>query len=398
MIAPAAEASALAALRTEMRDFIDHSVIPREDVLIRWDDDATRVTGELQNEAKARGLWALGHPSEIGGGGMGLADFAYLNEIIGRTYWGQIAVGSVSMQDSIMLMKLGTQEQRARWLVPLVRGEIRSSVGMSEPEVAGSDPTLMQTSARLDGDSWLINGRKWFTTGASLAAFTTVFARTETDDVPVGERFTAFIVPTDSPGYTLRRIIPTICEIHAPDAEITLEDVRMPPSSILGQRGGGLRVAQSRLGPGRLFHCMRWIGQAQRAFELMVERANTRYAHGSLLSEKGEIRRFIAKSATEIHATRLMTIDAARRLDAGHDARVQLSMIKVAGAEMLHNVIDRAIQVHGALGVSGDTPLEGMYRAARYARIYDGPDEVHDMVVGRRLLRHPDLLWGEWAH
>ena len=377
-----------------MRAFIDGRVIPEEHVLRRWDAAADSVLTRLTGEAKKEGLWALGHSGAMGGGGIPLAAFAYVNEIIGRSYWGQIAVGSVSMQDSMMLDRFGTQDQKQRWLLPLVKGEIRSSVGMTEPGVAGSDPTLMQTRAeRRPNGTWVINGHKWFTTGADGAAFTTVFARTSDDSVPIGERFTAFLVPTDSPGYEHVREVPTISDIHPPEAEIRLTDVIVDDSAVLAGPGRGLEVARSRLGPGRLFHCMRWIGQAQRAFELMVSRANSRYAHGSLLADKGEIRRLVAESATQIHAVRLMTIDAAREFDAGGDARAQLSMIKVAGARMLHDVIDRSIQVHGALGVSADTPLEGMYRAARYARIYDGPDEVHNMIVGRTLLKDPERLW-----
>jgi alkylation response protein AidB-like acyl-CoA dehydrogenase len=171
--------------------------------------------------------------------------------------------------------------------------------------------------------------------------------------------------------------------------EIRLTDVRVPQTNLLGPRGHGFTIAQQRLGPGRIFHCMRWLGQAQRAFELMCERANTRWAHGSLLGEKGEIQRYIAESAAEIQAARLMTLDAARAMDDGGEARIEISLIKFWGARVLHNVIDRAIQVHGALGVTADTPLEAMYREARYARIYDGPDEVHRMNVARRILKDP---------
>jgi alkylation response protein AidB-like acyl-CoA dehydrogenase len=271
----------------------------------------------------------------------------------------------------------------------MVDGTVFPSVALTEPEVAGSDPTLMQATARLDGDEWVIDAHKWFTTGANGATFTTVFCSTEGHDVTPHHRFSAFIVPTDTPGFEITRVIPTMGHVGGGHCEIRLSGVRVPMGSLLGERGRGFQMAQRRLGPGRIFHCMRWLGQAERAFELICARANQRHAHGSLLAEKGEIRRMVAESATEIQAHRLMTIDAARRLDSGDDARVQIALIKVAGARMLHNVIDRAIQVHGALGLTADTPLERMYREARYARIYDGPDEVHQMTAGRRLLADP---------
>jgi acyl-CoA dehydrogenase len=321
--------------------------------------------------------------------------FVFLNEVIGRSHWGQAAVGTLSMQDSIMLHLYGTPEQKRRWLEPLVAGEIYPSVGLTEPEVAGSDPTLMQSTARLDGDHWVINAHKWFTSGANRAAFTTIFAITEAD-APAHGRFSSIIVPTDSPGYEIVRVVPTMGHTGGGHCEIRLTDVRVPKENLLGGRGQGFVVAQKRLGPGRIFHCMRWLGQAERAFELMCARAKSRFAHGSLLSEKGEIQRYIAESAAEIQAARLMTLDAARAMDEGSEARVEIALIKFWGARMLHDVIDRAIQVHGALGVTGDTPLEFMYREARYARLYDGPDEVHRMVVARRLLKDP-VAGTPWA-
>ena len=380
------------ALRERMRKFIDEEVIPAEPALEDEEQAASRSHGtmaRLKASAKAQGLWALGHPVEIGGGGLPFMSFAYLNEIIGRSHYGQVAVGSVSMQDSIMLHLFGTAEQKRRWLEPLVAGDIYPSVGLTEPEVAGSDPTLMQSRARLEGVEWVIDAHKWFTSGANRAAFTTMFCQTEPDAVDRWSRFSSIIVPTDAPGYEIVRVVPTMGHTGGGHCEIRLTGVRVPKESLLGNRGQGFYIAQKRLGPGRIFHCMRWLGQAQRAFELLCERANTRFAHGSLLAEKGEIQRYVAESAAEIQAARLMTIDAAQAMDQGSEARVEISLIKFWGARMLHDVIDRAIQVHGALGVTGDTPLERMYREARYARIYDGPDEVHRMVVARRLLKDP---------
>jgi alkylation response protein AidB-like acyl-CoA dehydrogenase len=381
-------------LRRRMKDFIDGEVIPAEPILAAEGAAAEREMARLKRAAKDAKLWALGHPSEIGGGGVPFMQFVYLNEIIGRSHWGQAAVGSLSMQDSIMLHLYGSEDQKRRWLAPLVAGEIYPSVGLTEPEVAGSDPTLMQSTARLIGDEWEVNAHKWFTSGANRAAFTTIFAITE-PDAPKHLRFSSIIVPTDAPGYEIVRVVPTMGHTGGGHCEIRLTNVRVPRDSLLGDRGQGFIVAQKRLGPGRIFHCMRWLGQAQRAFELMCARANARFAHGSLLAEKGEIRRYVAESAAEIQAARLMTLDAARIMDSGDEARVEISLIKFWGARMLHNVIDRAIQVHGALGVTGDTPLEFMYREARYGRIYDGPDEVHRMVVARRLLKEPGAV--PWA-
>jgi alkylation response protein AidB-like acyl-CoA dehydrogenase len=375
-------------LRGRMKDFIDGEVVPAEATLGGEGPAAERDMARLKQRAKDAGLWALGHPKEIGGGGVPFMPFVYLNEIIGRSHWGQAAVGSLSMQDSIMLHLYGSDEQKRRWLEPLVAGEIYPSVGLTEPEVAGSDPTLMQSTARLVGDEWEIDAHKWFTSGANRAAFTTIFAITEAD-APRHLRFSSIIVPTDAPGYEIVRVVPTMGHTGGGHCEIRLTKVRVPRDSLLGERGQGFVVAQKRLGPGRIFHCMRWLGQAQRAFELMCARANSRFAHGSLLAEKGEIRRYVAESAAEIQAARLMTLDAAQGMDRGGEARIEISLIKFWGARMLHNVIDRAIQVHGALGVTGDTPLELMYREARYGRIYDGPDEVHRMVVARKLLKDP---------
>src|SRR3954462_3210831 len=376
-------------LRQKMKEFIDGEVIPAEPVLNGADPlVAADALEDLKAEAKRRDLWALGHPAEIGGGGLPFMDFVYLNEIIGRSEWGQMAVGSVSMQDSIMLHLYASPEQRERFLKPLVAGEIYPSVGLTEPEVAGSDPTLMQTTAQLDGDHWVVNGHKWFTSNGSRAAFVTVFAKTDPDAASPYARFSAILVPTDTPGYEIVRAVPTMGHVSGDHCEVRYNNVRVPKENLLGQRGGGFVIAQKRLGPGRIFHCMRWLGQAQRAFELMVARANERWAHGSLLREKGEIQRYIAESAAEIQAARLMTLDAARVMDSGDEARVEISLIKFHGAKMLHNVIDRAVQVHGAMGVTSDTPLDKMYREARYGRIYDGPDEVHHMVVARNLLRN----------
>jgi acyl-CoA dehydrogenase len=386
-------------ISNKLRTFMEEEVIPAETEYFDQQESAgpmrAAILETLKASAKKKGLWALGHPREIGGGGLSFLEFAALNEIIGRSELGQFAVGSVSMQDSIMLQRFGSKEQRDRWLTPMVDGDIYPSVGMTEPEVAGSDPTLMESRAQFDGDEIVINAHKWFTTGANNAAFTTVFAITDPYAEKIHHRFSAILVPTNIHGYQIVRVIPTMGHTGGGHCEIRLDRVRVPKANLLGKRGEGFTIAQERLGPGRIFHCMRWLGQMQRAFELLCERAVSRVAHGTVLSEKGEIQRYVAEIAAEIHAHRLMTFDAARRIDAGEDVRVEISLIKFYGSGVLHNVIDKAIQVHGALGLTADTPLERMYREARYARLYDGPDEVHRMTAARRMLRDPETV--PWA-
>ena len=372
-------------LKTRVREFIDAEVIPAEPELDKGGPEGTARLQALRNEAKGRGLWALGHPKEIGGGGLSFMETALLNESIGRSFYGQNAVGTWSMQDSLMLNENASPEQRERWLKPLVAAEIRSSVGLTEPEVAGSDPTLIQSTAVRDGDEWVVNAHKWFTTGANIAAFTTIFAVTDPDADP-HRRVSAIIVPTDSPGYEIVRAVPTLGMEHTimgDHCEIRLTNVRVPVTNLLGEQGNGFVIGQRRLGPGRIFHAMRWLGQMERAFDLMVARANERFAHGSFLIEKGEIRAMVAESAADIFYHRAAVIEAARTIDSGSMGRLEIGMIKVRGAKLLHDVIDRAVQVHGALGVTPDTPLEAMYRGARFARIYDGPDEVHRNTIGR---------------
>jgi acyl-CoA dehydrogenase len=372
-------------LRSRVRRFIEERIYPVEPVLDRGDGEARAVLRELMITAKAEGLWALGHPKDIGGGGLPFLDYVYVNEVIGRSHHAMVALGTHSLQDSIMLNLYASPEWRERYLAPLVAGEVFPSFAMTEPEVASSDPTQLQTRAVLDGDHWVITGRKWFTTGARNAAYTTVMVRTE-PDAPPHRAFSMIVVPTDTPGYDIVRETPVL-GLMGGHCEVAYNDVRVPRSNLLGERGQGFLIAQQRLGPGRIFHCMRWLGQAQRAFDLMCARANSRVAFGGPLAEKQSIQNMIFDTAAEIQACRLLTLDAAHKIDQGDPARVEIGLIKVVGAHMLHHAIDRAIQVHGAKGLTPDTPLERMYRHAREARIYDGPDEVHRMSVARLLLR-----------
>jgi len=373
-------------LRASVRRFVDEQVVPveREALLT----DRRELLAELMQRAKDQGLWALGLPEEVGGGGLPLLDHVYVAEVIGRSAPAAVVLGTHSHQDVLMLRAFASPEQRQRWLAPLVAGEIFTGVAMTEPEVAGSDPKLISATAVPDGDGWVLDGHKWFVSWADRAAFVTVFAKTD-PTAALHRQFSAFIVPTDTPGYRLERLVPMMGDATSIYGEIRLEGVRLPPSALLGERGDGFHIAQSRLRPGRIFDCMRWLGQAERAFEMMCSWAGMRYAHGSLLADKGEVQRHVAESAVQIHAARLMTLDAARIMDQGGEARVEVSMVKFHAARMLNDVIDRAIQVHGAAGMSGDLPLERMYRDARGARLYDGPDEVHRMVVARELLAAP---------
>ncbi|MDP9237282.1 MAG: acyl-CoA dehydrogenase family protein [Chloroflexota bacterium] len=374
-------------IRQRVRAFIEERIYPVEHILEeRADEESRQTLRRLMQEAKDAGLWALGHPTEIGGQGMPFLDYVYVNEVIGSSEYAQVCLGTHSLQDSIMLNLHSSPEWRDKYLKPLVAGEIFPSFGMTEPDVAGSDPTGLQTRGTLDGDDWVINGRKWFTTGAKNAAYTTVMCRTEEDDVPAHKAFSMIVVPTDTPGYNIVRETPVMGMLGG-HCEVEYDNVRVPRSNLLGPRGQGFLISQQRLGPGRIFHCMRWLGQAQRAFDLMCERANTRMVGGAPLAEKQQIQVMIFDTAAEIQSSRMLTLQAAHKMDTGDPARVEIGIIKVVGAKMLHNAIDRAIQVFGAKGVTSDTPLERMYRHARFARIYDGPDEVHRSTVARLILR-----------
>ncbi|MCR9078959.1 MAG: acyl-CoA dehydrogenase family protein [Hyphomonadaceae bacterium] len=378
----------VAPIRQKVLDFVEQEVYPVEDQLLdghagTWDKE---IVSRLMQTAKDNGLWALGHPEEIGGGGMPFMDYVFVNEVIGRSEIAPLALGTHSLQDSIMLHRYASAEWRENYLTPLVSGEVFPSFGMTEPEVASSDPRQLQTRAELVGDEWVINGRKWFSTHAGEAAYTTAMVRTEDNDTPDHSAFSMILVPTDTPGYNIVRDVKVMGK-HDAHYEVAYDDVRVPASNLLGPRGQGFKIAQDRLGPGRIFHCMRWLGQAQRAFDLMCQRANSRVAFGSALGEHQQIQKFIFDTATEIQSSRLLTLHAAQKIDQGDEARIEIGLIKVYGAKMLHNAIDRAIQVHGAMGVTEDTPLELMYRHARAARIYDGPDEVHVMNSARRILR-----------
>jgi alkylation response protein AidB-like acyl-CoA dehydrogenase len=375
-------------LRARYRAFMEEHVYPNERTL-RTDDPG--LIRSLRAKAREQGLWAPHVPPEAGGTGQGFLAYALLNEEIGRSTYAQLVFGCQAPDagNAEILHLYGTAEQKERWLRPLVAGEVRSFFSMTEPEVPGSDPTTLRTTAVRDGEEWVIDGHKWFSSGADGAAFGIVMAVTD----PGGEkhrRASQIIVPADTAGVEIGRPIPVLGHAGSgwsTHCEVWYRDVRVPVDNTLGEPGEGFRIAQKRLGPGRIHHVMRWLGQMQRAFELLCSYSLEREAFGSRLAEKQTVQNWIADSAAEIHACRLMTLDAARKIDEGDEARVEISVIKYYAARVLHDVVDRAIQVHGARGLTDETPLAEMYANARAARIYDGPDEVHRMVVSRRILK-----------
>jgi alkylation response protein AidB-like acyl-CoA dehydrogenase len=386
------------ALREQLVNFLETKIYPIEAALFRYDEEEFPQCAEdhpkiraLQTEARALGIWAGHLPLEAGGMGLSVLDYGLLNEIIGRSYFAPRVFGcnAPDSGNAEILWKFGTSEQKERFFWPLQRAEVRSFFGMTEPEVSGSDPRNLQTRAIRDGDAWVINGHKWYSTNANGAAFGIVMAVTD-PDANTYRRQSQILVPSDTPGVKFVRPIPVMGhKTGAGHWEIEFDNVRVPYSNILGEPGDGFMIAQERLGPGRIHHCMRWLGQGQRAFDLMCRYALQREAFGSPLADKQTVQNWIADSYTEMQAARLMTLQAAWKIDqlGQREARVDISMIKYFGAKVLMDVLDRAIQVHGGLGMSDDTPLAFMWRQGRAARIYDGPDEVHRMVVSRQLLK-----------
>ena len=377
--------------REQVRAFLEAHVIPNEPVFAQEDDEAEALIRELQAQVKAAGLWAPFIGPEAGGTGTGFMDYVFLNEVIGRSAWAPRVFGCQAPDtgNAEILHLYGTPAQKERWLAPLVAGEIRSYFAMTEPEVSGADPTGLRARAVRDGDEWVIDAHKWFASGADGAAFGIVMAVTDPDAEP-HRRMSQIVVPADAPGFEILRPIPVLGHTGrgwSTHCEVRYTGVRVPVADTLGEPGDGFRIAQRRLGPGRIHHVMRWLGQMQRAFELLCERALEREAFGGPLADKQTVQNWIADSAAEIQACRLLTLDAARKIDAGDEARVEISLVKFYAARVLNEVIDRAVQVHGALGLTDDLPLSSMLRFARAGRIYDGPDEVHRMVVSRRILR-----------
>ena len=383
-----------------MRQFVREEIIPLETLADRWRSSQGRaifkqITDPLKDEVRRQGLWAAHLPPDMGGQGFGQVKLGLMHEILGQCAYAPSVFGNNAPDsgNAELIAVGGTDAQREQWMQPLLDGKVRSSFSMTEPG-AGADPTLLKTTAVRDGGEWVINGHKWFSSNASISDFLIVMCQTNPDVEPF-RRFSMIIVPAGAPGVNILRDVPTMGE---PDhktgepgghAEILYENVRVPIENMIGNEGDGFLLAQKRLGPGRIHHAMRWLGQSQRAFDMLCERSLSRFVHGSLLAEKQMIQDWIAESYAEMQAARLLTLQAAWKMDqvGASKARVEIAVIKFWGAKVLYNVIDRAIQVHGSLGYTTDLPLESMYRAARAARIYDGPDEVHKVTVARQTLK-----------
>jgi len=354
-------------------------------------DDWSALIKTLRREAKEKGFWLPHMPQSVGGMGLGATALAAVSAEAAKVPYGSYIINANAPDEGNMhtLHHFATQYQREHYLNPLLAGEIRSCFSMTEPDVAGSDPTLIQTTAVQDGDQWVINGHKWFTSGARGASFAIVIARTDPHASIPQARNSAFIVDCDSPGFTIVRDIETMAGSHN-HCEILYEDVRVPKANLLGERGGGHKLGQVRLGPARLAHCMRWLGEIEMALEMLIDRASKRFAHGSLLSEKQSIQWMMSDSAMELYASKLMVLHAAYKIENGMDFKQEVSMAKHHVANTLWRVCDRAVQVHGALGYSKDSPLSGMLQQARWARLADGADEVHQMRIAELLMRAYD--------
>jgi acyl-CoA dehydrogenase len=388
----------VAQLRERVLDFMDAEVYPQErEIMEALDEEVGPGVPYPQNlatvreKAKADGLWNLFMPDERFGPGLTNWEYGLLCEEMGRSPMAAPMAFNCSAPDTgnmEILAEHGTPEQRERWLEPLLEGRIRSCFSMTEPEVSGSDPTLLQARAELDGDEWVIDGHKWFTSGAMGADLAIAMVVTDPDAHPYG-RASMICVPTDTPGFNLVRPISVMGHEGGPGhCEIRYEGCRVPKENLLGERGAGFAVAQDRLGPGRIHHCMRAIGTAERAHEMMCRRANERSAFGGPLGDKQFVQESIAASRMEIDQARLLTLYAAWKMDTEgkRAARQAISAIKIVAANMVMDVLDRAIQIHGSLGMTDDTPLAIMWRFSRMLRLADGPDEVHKMVLARREL------------
>lgn len=372
-------------LRDRVADFVRHRVMPREPVLDRGGPEATAALRGLQREARDQGLWALPLPVELGGQGLPLLSYAHVAEAEGASDHGPAALGSAPLLDVLMLRRHGSARVRDLWLKRLVAGELRTSYAMTEPETPGTDPFLTETAATMSDDgSWTVSGRKWFTSAAADADLVTVLARTD-GAPPDREGLSLLLVAADSPGFRLVRELPVLGA--GGQWEIALDEVAVPGDHLLGERGKALAIARERLQLGRTLRCLRWLGQARRAFELMRERSLTRTRSRGPLGDLQLVQRHIFESLLALRTTRPLVYEAVAHLDAGRDAQVEVGLAKVAAARMLQQVADAAIQVHGAAGLGPDTPLPALFRTGRTARILDGPDELHITSVARRVLR-----------
>ena len=377
-------------------DCVEKEVIPLEPLLLNHQyDELYMRLDKLRQQVKKQGLWAPYLPVEHGGQGMTLIEFAGVSEILGRSPLGHYTFNcqAPDIGNIELLSHFGSDKQKQTFLKPLMAGKIRSCIGMVEPDRPGSNPTWIDTEAVREGDEYVINGRKWFTSSADGASFCIVMAVTNPAAENRHQQASMLIVPMDTPGVELVRNISVMGEKGAgffSHGEVQYTNVRVPCENLIQKEGEGFRLAQERLGPGRIHHCMRWIGICERSFDLMCQRAADRkITPKSTLADQPLIRSWIAESRAEIDASRLLVLECARKIDAesAHAARAEISMIKFHTAKTLGQVLDRAIQTHGALGVTDDTPLALWYRHERGARIYDGPDEVHKLAAARHILK-----------
>ena len=375
-------------LRVKVREFMEQVVRPAEEEIDANEDDRSILVKQviaMRKAAHEQGLWLPHMPKEWGGMGLGHVAMASVSAEAAKTRFGPFALNAQAPDEGNMhtLLHWATDAQKEKYLKPLCEGRARSCFAMTEPDVAGSDPTLIQTHAVEMDDHWLINGHKWFISGANGAQFAILIARTEDDpEIPQAAN-SAFIVDIPSEGWTVERDIQTMSGGHN-HCEIRITDLKVPKENMLGGPGQGHLLGQARLGPARLAHCMRWIGQAETALNLTIDRAMKRFAHGSMLAEKQGIQWMIADSTMELYQSKLMVLHAAYKIDNGHDFKSEVSMAKHFVANALNRIIDRAIQVHGALGYSTDTPLAQMATQARWARFADGADEVHQWRIAMR--------------
>src|SRR5665213_815275 len=388
-------------IRIRTARIVNEKILPNEGVLWRGRRskasdvevaESRALRHEVRKKVKAEGLWAPHLPQEYGGMGIDFMAHAYMNEILAYAIGAASLFGVVAPNsgNQTILAKYGTAAQKEKWLLPLVEGTMQSGFSMTEPENAGSDPRSIRTSAVREGDEWVINGHKWFTSNGLDADFFIVMCRAAEaggEDRP--GQMMQVIVPTSTPGVIIERGIGIWGSASSDHCEVRYDNVRVPVDNVLGQVGDGHRAAQDRLGAGRIFHCMNSVGQMWRAFDLMIERLLTREVHGGLLRDKQFMQGFVADSYTDIQAARLLTIHAAEKVDQGDpQARTEISSIKVFVPAAYARVVDRAIQVWGAAGVSNDLPLAAMYLGARTLRLADGPDEVHRILIAKNVLHH----------
>jgi len=390
----------LRALYPKVKTFLEEEIYPDETEWMQMPfQEVEPILRGLKDKVKATGAWNPYLAKEEGGAGLNLMEVAQLGELLGKTPFGHFTFNCQAPDagNIELLLQYGSDEMKEHYLDPLLDGEIRSCFSMTEPEHAGSNPVKMSTTAVRDGEEYIINGHKWFTSSADGASFAIVMAVTNPDEVNPYKRASMIIVPTDNEGFELVRNIPVMG--HAGEgwhshAEVRYHDVRVPVSNRLGPEGGGFLLAQQRLGPGRIHHCMRWIGICERAFDLMCRRAATReVGNGVFLGEKQMMQAFIAESRAEIDAARLMVLHAAHKMQAEGQkaASREISTIKFYAANVMQKVVDRAIQMHGALGITDDSILSFFYREERGARIYDGPDEAHKASLARKILKEYGL-------